>query len=230
MCCSASAGPRSVGRVEKRGNICVFFPISEKIFALVYLVMSWVTVKVPKAPEPLACIRRSGITSRSKCAIFSRNQMFWSNAGPRSPAVAMFWLSSTGAPNAVVSFLSILPSLWCFRLLCWSRNSASPFFGLRPKLIGRIRNCEVSSKLELRKKVAVEKKLELRKLVQREMFLYRWDGYRLALLQVVQLRPAKRHKFRRTEGQDTWHQAISVERRDRSRRRQDFLSTTPNCV
>src|SRR5207302_2036737 len=43
-----------------------------------------------EAPEPLACIRRSGITSRSKCASFSRNQMFWSNAGPRSPAVAMF--------------------------------------------------------------------------------------------------------------------------------------------
>jgi hypothetical protein len=32
-----------------------------------------------------------------------------SNAGPRSSAVAMFWLSSTGAPNAVVSFLSICP-------------------------------------------------------------------------------------------------------------------------
>ena len=40
----------------------------------VYRVMSWVTVKVPKAPEPLACMRRSGMTSRSKWASFSRNQ------------------------------------------------------------------------------------------------------------------------------------------------------------
>ena len=28
--------------------------------------MSWVTVKAPNAPAPLACMRRSGITSRSK--------------------------------------------------------------------------------------------------------------------------------------------------------------------
>ena len=30
-------------------------------------------------------MRRSGITSRSKCASFSRNQTSWSNAGPRRP-------------------------------------------------------------------------------------------------------------------------------------------------
>src|ERR1700730_5990426 len=42
--------------------------------------MSWVTVKVPCAPQPLACMRRSGITSRSKCAIFSISQMSCSSA------------------------------------------------------------------------------------------------------------------------------------------------------
>lgn len=39
---------------------------------------------------------------------FSMNQMFSSKAGPRWPAVLIFWLSSTGAPNAVVSFFMIL--------------------------------------------------------------------------------------------------------------------------
>src|SRR5260370_32980354 len=83
MSLSASAAPRSPATVEKRANISVCLRTSEKICALVYLVMSWVTVNVPKAPAPFACIRRSGITSRSKCAIFSRSQMFSSNAGPR---------------------------------------------------------------------------------------------------------------------------------------------------
>ena len=41
-------------------------PTSEKIFAFVYFVISLVTVKLPNAPDPLACMRRSGITSRSK--------------------------------------------------------------------------------------------------------------------------------------------------------------------
>src|SRR3990167_904387 len=47
--------------------------------------MSWVTVKTPYAPEPLACILRSGITSRSKCASFSRNQTSCSSIGPPGP-------------------------------------------------------------------------------------------------------------------------------------------------
>src|SRR5579863_5507780 len=64
--------------------------------------MSWVTVKVPWAPDPLACMRRSGITSRWKCASFSISQTSWSNAGPRGPAVKMFTLSVTGAPDACV--------------------------------------------------------------------------------------------------------------------------------
>ncbi len=46
------------------------------ILARVYSVMSCVTVKVPNAPVPFTCILRSGITSRSKCASFSRNQTF----------------------------------------------------------------------------------------------------------------------------------------------------------
>ncbi len=55
-------------------------------FFLVKRVMSWVTVKVPWAPQPLACMRRSGITSRSKCAIFAASQMSSSSAGRRRPA------------------------------------------------------------------------------------------------------------------------------------------------
>ena len=49
-------------------------------------------------------MRRSGITSRSKWASFSRNQTSCSSTGPRGPAVMMFWLSATGAPALVVSF------------------------------------------------------------------------------------------------------------------------------
>src|SRR6516162_4967649 len=88
--------------VEKRANIGVCLPISEKIFAFVKRVMSCVTVKVPWAPQPLACIRRSGITSRSKCASFSISQRSCKSAGPRGPAVMMLVLSATGAPASVV--------------------------------------------------------------------------------------------------------------------------------
>jgi hypothetical protein len=58
---SASAAPRSPATTEKRANMGVCLPISEKIFAFVKRVMSCVTVKVPWAPQPFACIRRSGI-------------------------------------------------------------------------------------------------------------------------------------------------------------------------
>src|SRR5215204_6057092 len=67
--------------------------------------MSCVTVKVPCAPQPFACMRRSGITSRSKCASFSSSQMSCSSAGPRGPAVMMLVLSATGAPVAFVKCL-----------------------------------------------------------------------------------------------------------------------------
>ena len=67
--------------------------------------MSWVTVKVPKAPEPLACTTRSGMHSRLKWAIFSSRWKSCSRSGPRGPAVSEFWLSTTGMPSAVVSFL-----------------------------------------------------------------------------------------------------------------------------
>src|SRR5574344_2469947 len=64
--------------------------------------MSPVTVKVPKAPEPLACMRRSGITSRLRLASFSSSHTSSISSGPRGPAVLLFWLSTTGAPKAVV--------------------------------------------------------------------------------------------------------------------------------
>jgi electron transport complex protein RnfE len=84
---SASAAPLSPATVEKRTNISVCFPISENIFALVYCVISCVTVNVPYAPDPLACILLSGITSLSKCASFSKNHTSCSIIGPRGPAV-----------------------------------------------------------------------------------------------------------------------------------------------
>src|SRR4030088_3160117 len=62
--------------------------------------MSWVTVKVPWAPEPLACMLRSGITSRAKWASFSSSQTSCNRAGPRGPAVWMLKLSVTGVPDA----------------------------------------------------------------------------------------------------------------------------------
>src|SRR5690625_1100634 len=102
---SASAAPRSPATVEKRMNRSVSLPTPLKTAALVYWLMSLVTVNLPKAPEPLACIRRSGITSRSKWASFSRNQTSWRSIGPRGPAVAALSLSATGAPAAVVTGL-----------------------------------------------------------------------------------------------------------------------------
>ncbi len=44
---SASAAPRSPATVEKRANSSVFLPFLENSAALVYLVMSLVTVNVP---------------------------------------------------------------------------------------------------------------------------------------------------------------------------------------
>src|ERR1700737_910556 len=61
--------------------------------------MSCVTVKVPWAPEPLACMRRSGITSRAKWASFSISQTSCNRAGPRGPAVWILRLSVTGVPD-----------------------------------------------------------------------------------------------------------------------------------
>src|SRR6185295_9970555 len=65
---SASAAPRSPATVENRANISQLLPTWLKIAAFVYREMSWVTRNVPKAPEPLACMRRSGMTSRAKWA------------------------------------------------------------------------------------------------------------------------------------------------------------------
>src|ERR1700723_3595567 len=95
---SASAAPRSPATVENRTNIGVCLPILLNSLARVKRVMSCVTVKVPWAPQPFACIRRSGITSRSKWAIFSISQISCSSAGPRGPAVMMLVLSATGVP------------------------------------------------------------------------------------------------------------------------------------
>src|SRR3546814_3751410 len=104
---SASAAPRSPATVVKRANISVFLPTFEKIAARVYLLMSLVTVKVPKAPEPLACMRRSGITSRTKLPSFSCSHTSCDSSGPRGPAVRLSWLLGTGAPNWVVRWVGL---------------------------------------------------------------------------------------------------------------------------
>src|ERR1700754_272764 len=75
--------------------------------------MSWVTFSVPNAPEPFACTRRSGITSRSKCASFSMSHMSCKATGPRTPAVIEFWLSATGAPAALVRVRSVIALFLC---------------------------------------------------------------------------------------------------------------------
>ena len=92
--------------------------------------MSCVTVNVPKAPEPLACMRRSGMTSRSKWASFSRNQTSCSNCGPRGPAVMHVLVVRTGTPALVVNFLSLLDL--CILSPCQSHGS-------RPRRIVRRR-------------------------------------------------------------------------------------------
>ena len=102
---SASAAPRSPATVENRANISQLLPTWLKIAAFVYWLMSWVTRNVPKAPEPLACMRRSGMTSRAKWASFSISHRSCRSSGPRGPALMLFWLSVTGAPAAVVSGL-----------------------------------------------------------------------------------------------------------------------------
>src|SRR5438132_6543845 len=62
--------------------------------------MSSVRLTVPCGAAPLACIRRSGITSRAKWASFSISQTSCNSAGPRGPAVWMLKLSVTGVPDA----------------------------------------------------------------------------------------------------------------------------------
>src|SRR5450830_473367 len=64
-------------------------------------------------------MRRSGMTSRSKWASFSRNQTSCSKAGPRGPALWRLLLSATGAPAEVVILLlmSHPEKIWGRRLL-----------------------------------------------------------------------------------------------------------------
>src|SRR5271170_7467256 len=107
---SASAAPRSPATVENRANISQLLPTWLKISAFVYRVMSRVTRSVPKAPAPLACMRRSGMTSRSKWASFSISHRSCSRAGPRGPAVRMFKLSVTGVPVACVRYWGFFSS------------------------------------------------------------------------------------------------------------------------
>ena len=58
----------------KQTNTSVFLPIRLKSLALVYSMMSPVTVNVPCAPAPLAWTTRSGMRSRLNWAIFSKRR------------------------------------------------------------------------------------------------------------------------------------------------------------
>ena len=89
------------GHGGETGKHLGFLPIWLKIFARVYWVMSWVTVKVPNAPEPLACMRRSGITSRTKLASFSLSHTSCASKGPRG-ILSCCLIVHDGAPKLVV--------------------------------------------------------------------------------------------------------------------------------
>ena len=99
--------------VEKRRKVSVCLPTSERNAARVYSVTSAVTVKVPYAPAPRACTMRSGMRSRLKCASFSIRSWSWMRPGPPMPAVSLFWLSPTGAPDSVVSGPVVLSTDTC---------------------------------------------------------------------------------------------------------------------
>lgn len=99
---SVSAAPFSPATVEKRRKTGVFFPMESKSLALVNLETSWVTSKYPWAAAPLAWTTRSGMRSRSKWASLSSRWKSEITRGPHSPAVTLFWLSSTGCPVEVV--------------------------------------------------------------------------------------------------------------------------------
>src|SRR5204863_511334 len=97
--------------------------------ARVYLLMSWVTVKVPNAPEPLACMRRSGMISRLRLASFSSSHTSSISSGPRGPAVLLFWLSTTGAPKAVVIGVTGSSPCFCLGVVLSSRCCWAPCSG-----------------------------------------------------------------------------------------------------
>ena len=78
-------------------------------------------------PKPLACIRLSGITSRSKWASLSVNQGSCKATGPLTPAVSVFWLSAMGRPFSAVKYclsLCFIAKIWEY-LSLWSQNRAT---------------------------------------------------------------------------------------------------------
>ena len=97
-----SGAPLSPATVENLAKVGVTLPTESKTFALVYFETSWVTLKNPWAPAPLAWTTLSGILYRSKWASLSMRWKSEIATGPYSPAVTEFWLSSTGCPVDVV--------------------------------------------------------------------------------------------------------------------------------
>src|SRR5258708_6103620 len=72
-------------------------------------------VRVPYAPEPLACWPRSGMRSRFWWASFSNRMKSCISTGPRGPAVILFWLSETGMPESVVRMGRLATECSCVR-------------------------------------------------------------------------------------------------------------------
>src|SRR5690625_1203279 len=70
--------------------------------ALVYFETSSVTLKVPKAPDPLACGRRSGMFMRLKCCKVSTRCASCSTIGPSGPVVSELRSLTAGIPACVV--------------------------------------------------------------------------------------------------------------------------------
>jgi hypothetical protein len=87
-------------------NVGVDFPLAENNFAVVYFAISGLLhTKCPCAPDPFACATRSGMRSRLKCAIFSNSRKSSNTTGPRGPTVNELWLSPTGRPRRLSSFV-----------------------------------------------------------------------------------------------------------------------------
>jgi len=97
-----SGAPFSPATTENLVKTGVIFPIDSNTFAFVYFETSWVTLKKPCAPLPLAWTTLYGILSLSKWASLSIKWKSDITTGPYSPAVTEFWLSSTGCPVEVV--------------------------------------------------------------------------------------------------------------------------------
>jgi len=95
-----SGDPSSPATVENRSSVRVVVP-GANTAACVQRLTSAVTVKVPYAPDPLACGRRSGTFMRLKWASVSTRCTSWSISGPTGPMLRELRSLSAIRPPAV---------------------------------------------------------------------------------------------------------------------------------